>query len=126
MRISDWSSDVCSSDLPDGSAVACRLAVEVGRARPWHPSTISRSASVLDGSTGPAVITLLPSGATSIHATGTPAARAALMARVTSVCRKVDGPRRSEEHTSELPSLMRNSYAVVCLKQNHIHTNQAN
>src|SRR3546814_8255012 len=25
--------------------------------------------------------------------------------------------RRSEEHTSELPSLMRNSYAVFCLKQ---------
>src|SRR3546814_15115648 len=90
MRISDWSSDVCSSDLdadsrasadtdvPDGSAVACRLAVEVGRARPWHQSTISRSASVLDGSTGPAVITILPSGATSIRATGTPAASAAL------------------------------------------------
>src|SRR3546814_10101185 len=26
-------------------------------------------------------------------------------------------PRRSEEHTSELPSLMRNSYAVFCLKK---------
>src|SRR3546814_6838180 len=25
--------------------------------------------------------------------------------------------RRTEEHTSELPSLMRNSYAVFCLKQ---------
>src|SRR3546814_10408873 len=25
---------------------------------------------------------------------------------------------RSEEHTSELPSLMRNSYAVLCLKKN--------
>src|SRR3546814_8176868 len=25
--------------------------------------------------------------------------------------------RRSEEHTSELPSLMRNSYAVFCLKK---------
>src|SRR3546814_7333105 len=25
---------------------------------------------------------------------------------------------RSEEHTSELPSLMRSSYAVLCLKQN--------
>src|SRR3546814_5704411 len=28
-----------------------------------------------------------------------------------------DGVSRSEEHTSELPSLMRNSYAVFCLKQ---------
>src|SRR3546814_4185457 len=27
--------------------------------------------------------------------------------------------RRSEEHTSELQSLMRNSYAVFCLKQKH-------
>src|SRR3546814_1949000 len=26
-------------------------------------------------------------------------------------------PNRSEEHTSELPSLMRNSYAVFCLKK---------
>src|SRR3546814_5220824 len=30
--------------------------------------------------------------------------------------------KRSEEHTSELPSLMRNSYAVFCLKnKNHYH-----
>src|SRR3546814_1670380 len=31
-----------------------------------------------------------------------------------------DGP-RSEEHTSELQSLMRNSYAVFCLKKHTIH-----
>src|SRR3546814_7642053 len=29
----------------------------------------------------------------------------------------VPGANRSEEHTSELQSLMRNSYAVVCLKK---------
>src|SRR3546814_6056404 len=29
---------------------------------------------------------------------------------------------RSEEHTSELQSLMRISYAVFCLKKKHIHT----
>src|SRR3546814_3157334 len=29
---------------------------------------------------------------------------------------------RSEEHTSELQSLMRNSYAVFCLKQKKQHT----
>src|SRR3546814_3668380 len=28
---------------------------------------------------------------------------------------------RSEEHTSELQSLMRSSYAVFCLKQTNIH-----
>src|SRR3546814_9854342 len=38
--------------------------------------------------------------------------------------RRLDGvavkrwePRRSEEHTSELQSIMRNSYAVLCLKK---------
>src|SRR3546814_10182608 len=30
-------------------------------------------------------------------------------------------PLRSEEHTSELQSLMRNSYAVFCLKKKHKH-----
>src|SRR3546814_8034070 len=29
---------------------------------------------------------------------------------------------RSEEHTSELQSLMRISYAVICLKKKNIHT----
>src|SRR3546814_9317968 len=29
--------------------------------------------------------------------------------------------RRSEEHTSELQSLMRNSYAVFCLKKTHLY-----
>src|SRR3546814_9258828 len=31
-------------------------------------------------------------------------------------------PARSEEHTSELQSLMRNSYAVFCLKKTTTHT----
>src|SRR3546814_1677255 len=30
-----------------------------------------------------------------------------------------EGNSRSEEHTSELPSLMRSSHAVFCLKQKH-------
>src|SRR3546814_3358253 len=34
-------------------------------------------------------------------------------------------PDRSEEHTSELQSLMRNSYAVFCLKKKKIKTNGA-
>src|SRR3546814_3117018 len=33
-------------------------------------------------------------------------------------------PRRSEEHTSELQSLMRISYAVFCLKKNKKQTTQ--
>src|SRR3546814_2434878 len=34
----------------------------------------------------------------------------------------VDVDRRSEEHTSELQSLMRISYAVFCLKKKNYHT----
>src|SRR3546814_9399663 len=33
---------------------------------------------------------------------------------------------RSEEHTSELQSLMRTSYAVLCLTQKYIHTINTN
>src|SRR3546814_4712392 len=33
---------------------------------------------------------------------------------------------RSEEHTSELQSLMRISYAVFCLKKNNTHTSNYN
>src|SRR3546814_10847979 len=32
----------------------------------------------------------------------------------------IDGQSRSEEHTSELQSLMRNSYAVFCLKKKNM------
>src|SRR3546814_3366935 len=53
-------------------------------------------------------------------------------ARSYGVCLRGDGPQavppeltpgeRSEEHTSELQSLMRISYAVFCLKKKNIHT----
>src|SRR3546814_1424128 len=36
--------------------------------------------------------------------------------------RALGGGDRSEEHTSELQSLMRNSYAVFCLKKKNIYT----
>src|SRR3546814_9116802 len=36
----------------------------------------------------------------------------------------IPGPQRSEEHTSELQSLMRSSYAVFCLKQKQSNNNK--
>src|SRR3546814_7025222 len=45
-----------------------------------------------------------------------PPSRRAMSSRVASSRR---APMRSEEHTSELQSLMRNSYAVFCLKKQH-------
>src|SRR3546814_9677840 len=38
------------------------------------------------------------------------------------ICEPARGARRSEEHTSELQSLMRISYAVFCLKKKKIQT----
>src|SRR3546814_1233671 len=38
----------------------------------------------------------------------------------------VTATKRSEEHTSELQSLMRNSYAVFCLKNNKLNTSVHN
>src|SRR3546814_1210865 len=50
---------------------------------------------------------------------GTSSAATAVSSRVAALARRSD---RSEEHTSELQSLMRISYAVFCLKKkNHLH-----
>src|SRR3546814_4764587 len=56
-----------------------------------------------------------PTAAADDPAPGRPAARAA-MARKPSQS-PIDEMTRSEKHTSELQSLMRNSYAVFCLKK---------
>src|SRR3546814_1335070 len=86
MRISDWSSDVCSSDLTYRIVPAvCGATANRWALACWLRSgTGKRSAA--PGS-GP-------------------------RARKTSAA-----GRRSEEHTSELQSLMRISYAVFCLKK---------
>src|SRR3546814_7612913 len=95
MRISDWSSDVCSSDL-----------LQANLSLPY-PSSIGHWASRWAGfarkSTGSSMISVVPRGVSSI------------LASVVSP----PSPRwtRSEEHTSELQSLMRISYAVFCLKK---------
>src|SRR3546814_1519767 len=41
------------------------------------------------------------------------------MRRARLTCARTDSTARSEEHTSELQSLMRISYAVFCLKKKH-------
>src|SRR3546814_9423486 len=49
-------------------------------------------------------------------------ARAAIESLAESFCDGVVAPLRSEEHTSELQSLMRISYAVFCLKKKKTYT----
>src|SRR3546814_1639091 len=107
MRISDWSSDVCSSDL----------AVEPNRdlAAENNPATALND-------DGRCVVGLfrLTGGARPVI--GTLGKRSALPFPLV-VAGIQFGPLptliccRSEEHTSELQSLMRISYAVFCLKK---------
>src|SRR3546814_3128943 len=97
MRISDWSSDVCSSDL------------------------VVASAGVVSDKRGGSYV----QGRYEIFAAGEVLAQS-FDARLSSDNEGVPDslrmrlyrtdPMRSEEHTSELQSLMRISYAVFCLK----------
>src|SRR3546814_10622945 len=87
MRISDWSSDVCSSDLPRKNAGL--PADQKAEMQPMLvPSVICRRYTL---------------------------SRVELTDESESSSRS--SQRRSEEHTSELQSLMRISYAVFCLKK---------
>src|SRR3546814_4504554 len=98
MRISDWSSDVCSSDLPI-AAHASRYA-----ARPDAQEPVARAFGLRAGD-GRARNGGGDGGDERPHA------------RVSEPVQPVTGGCRSEEHTSELQSLMRISYAVFCLKK---------
>src|SRR3546814_4471486 len=106
MRISDWSSDVCSSDLFVAQQKAQRLrngdSVERNNLRRLYHSERGVNAVLVDGSNF------------FREDKGAKAGMDALRARV------ADLP-RSEEHTSELQSLMRISYAVFCLKKQNIN-----
>src|SRR3546814_8440461 len=97
MRISDWSSDVCSSDLDhlafgkgdlfERSAV---FLARLARLRIDPPALINRNLQLQPDIAGGSLV---------------------------AVARAGPGRERSEEHTSELQSLMRISYAVFCLKK---------
>src|SRR3546814_4859157 len=88
MRISDWSSDVCSSDLRSSSTDLTSEPSCSRCPRFWACSLSSSSRSIRS---------------------------AARWKRFTVAHSR--SSRRSEEHTSELQSLMRISYAVFCLKK---------
>src|SRR3546814_1888595 len=119
MRISDWSSDVCSSDLQ--ACVDCHNIHLAG-----HPPL--QLGDVLG-----AFVIDVPAEGFLAQARRDAAAAAALiflvLATVSGVIlflqhrrqeaesRAVASAERSEEHTSELQSLMRISYAVFCLKK---------
>src|SRR3546814_7516399 len=112
MRISDWSSDVCSSDLLHdilaaldhlgavSGGVANGLGVGVPGCRGWSLHT---TLQLLD-----------LRGEVLLCGIGLFGGR---LCRTVDAAGEVGKDGRSEEHTSELQSLMRISYAVFCLKK---------
>src|SRR3546814_8651579 len=102
MRISDWSSDVCSSDL----ILRLRRLVRPLSGQPGEPRALRVVAHAVEGrdvDRDPCFLQPMQPDQQGEHRfTGDPI----LAPR----------PSRSEEHTSELQSLMRISYAVFCLK----------
>src|SRR3546814_10668437 len=99
MRISDWSSDVCSSDLRHQRD----LADPVRPDRPQHGFGLELGQDHGLGAEipGPQQHRIAADMAEGHHAQA-----------------------RSEEHTSELQSLMRISYAVFCLKKKKINNSR--
>src|SRR3546814_10407797 len=94
MRISDWSSDVCPSDLLGPAGVQRR------NARQRQRADSRQNRHDRQGATEPHPIQGIAADLLAGHAGS-----------------------RSEEHTYELQSLMRNSYAVFCLKKQLQYTN---
>src|SRR3546814_8232880 len=119
MRISHWSSDVCSSDLsPSRRRVAISCASS--RKRSCWVSQLSASRSSLEEKQA-----LSRRSTSSAGFTASGEANTTLASSKFQKCASSYSITRSEEHTSELQSLMRISYAVFCLKKkNNTNHNQ--
>src|SRR3546814_9085278 len=118
MRISDWSSDVCSSDLGFSGANS------------WFSAWFSGLQPVPDATAHvaapPSLVadTLLAELSLSAWA---PLADTAIQIRAAAHFHRGAGApqgERSEEHTSELQSLIRHSSAVLCLTKKKKHKQQ--
>src|SRR3546814_9417544 len=109
MRISDWSSDVCSSDLNAAQIVLDRRYADRPVAGPLDPSALARGGDEDRESLGRIAVAFAFAGR--------------------EVARSAHPPigvifiDRSEEHTSDLQSIMSISYAVFCLKKKKIQHN---
>src|SRR3546814_4447367 len=118
MRISDWSSDVCSSDLEWSDVIRINLEANFrlcrAAAKPMMKARFGRIVSITSvvgatGNPGQANYAASKAGVTGM----TKALAQELASRGVTV--NCVAPGRSEEHTFELQSLMRISYAVCCL-----------
>src|SRR3546814_4213496 len=123
MRISDWSSDVCSSDLLylGGLDTVTSLLGNIFNflaSHPEHQNALRNDPSqivlaVEEFLRAFAPVTAFRIATKEIDIRGQKIMPGDYVAVSTSVVGR--DPTRSEEHTSELQSLMRTSYAVFCL-----------
>src|SRR3546814_3967300 len=123
MRISEWSSDVCLADLPARSFFASASCVVAAGATPVF-ADVDLVSQNIDPDSVRAMLTPRTKAVICVHLAGWPCNMDALTEicgqhRLFLIedCAQAHGAVRSEEHTSELQSLMRISYAVFCLKK---------
>src|SRR3546814_5171566 len=117
MRISDWSSDVCSSDLLQYLAdrldpVQIPVLIEIG----VYFFSSRSSAAWAKKALADFRISLARRNSRFSFFNALRRSRSSVV---------TPGRIRSEEHTSELQSLMRISYAVFCLKKKNKRTNKS-
>src|SRR3546814_7979469 len=127
MRINDWSADVCSSDLVQIAAAADLVeaaALEVRVANETFDAgqrlqECEEGARIegIEHVTAEAVAQIVRAVATLQELRIVHLHNAGHLQRREIGEKPLD--HRSEEHTYELQSLMRNSYAVFCLKKKH-------
>src|SRR3546814_8489057 len=121
MRISDWSSDVCSSDLHDGLFDSVRgmglmLGIKLKSESRAFVAHLRDNHGLLTVAAGDNVVRILPPlniGQGHIDE---------CIEKLSEGAASYTPPERSEEHTSELQSLMRTQYAVFCLKKKQKRT----
>src|SRR3546814_7634315 len=146
MRISDWSSDVCSSDLPVAASERSPNSPPPDQA-PAIPAAAPRKPPAPDSQRTahpphppsakpppPAPRRCAPKAVQSPAAPAHPPSTAQSRPPAFQIHRQPHARQpgcqplrnRSEEHTSELQSLMRISYAVFCLKKKKKHISSIN
>src|SRR3546814_1196479 len=110
MRISDWSSDVCSSDLIEASQIA------VDRAKSAEVKAFARQMIMDHSKTSQKLEDFVTNNPVNIAIPENMDGRRSAMIEN---LRKASDDEfdRSEEHTTELQSLISISYAVICLKK---------
>src|SRR3546814_6858636 len=118
MRISDWSSDVCSSDLiRDALSAADRKRIDDQVIRPMARFLSDGSPQVINRIHNHATWAAAGVGLSGYLLGDRDLVDKALLGLDKSGKAGFLRQLRSEEHTSELQSLMRISYAVFCLKK---------